>query len=527
MTGWGIRSPGGKYLCFWSDGMTRSSALHFVLSALIAVSASIFPSTIFAGQFDCIGINQLRELDPNLTGSDTTVAVVSRSITYLNGKPQNDYQPDLAHHSFAAGNFALHNDAEIPTEISAHSTAICSILFGKDPNIIDDRGIVSDANAEVFEFWYFLKQYVFTNTAAPADVISISIGTVFEDWWTRGIEALIEQYGLIVVAGIGNGRDAYDPPLYPAASSNVIAVGVVSESLPIDTNDSDIIYFAQPQYSTFGPTEDSRCKPDLVAPGNYLIANTNDPNGYELSGTYSSFATPVVAGTAALLRQAAKADPNLTALLSPQGGNCAVKAILMNSAKKLPRWHKGAITKDDDHQVPLDMAQGAGMLDSFSAYENLTAGRQSPGLVDIIGWDVNTITAQSDSEKSYQFRVDEPNEKVVTITATWNRRYQNSYPFDALPDDDIDIRLELWAFGSDGNGVLIDYSDSMYDNVEHIYCNTDPNYYNYEIVITTGSQISPDNSIEHPYGLAWTVTDAIHDLNYDNKAEFSGDSDDH
>jgi hypothetical protein len=465
---------------------------------------------------DSIGINLLRQQEPNLTGRDTTVALVCRSITYIDGRPQNDYKPDPAHNCFANTNFTLYNDTELPAGISEHSTAICSLLFGKDsdadeqsPTNFSYEGLVCDANAQVIEFWHFLKGQVFNNTRPEADIISASIGSVFEDWWTRGIEALAEQYGTVIVAGIGNGSDAYDLPLYPAAGSNVIAVGVV-KTIPQDraVQSGNRFSWAHPDKSSCGPTEDNRCKPDIVAPGDFLVAAASEPNQYRHSGSYSSFATPVVAGTAAILVQKAKTDVDLKDVLANNGGNCVIKAILMNTAAKLPYWHKGRLSRDDDHEVPLDFMHGAGVLDAFGAYNTLAASRHQPGEVPVEGWDLGTLQEEKTAENSYQFEISEPNNKMITITAVWNRHYHKQYPFNPIPEKDADIRLELWAYDKDGQqeDVLLDYSDSKTDNVEHIHCTADANYTEYEIVVSFADGTNPDAGLVEDYGLAWRAT---------------------
>lgn len=504
--------------CRYRTGFCVSSI--FLLLAAVAAAVPVQPEG-----FDCTGINLLRQQEPNLTGQGTTVALVCRSITYIDGRPQNDYRPDLTHHCFAGMNFALYNDPELPADISEHSTAICSILFGKDSDVhgqstLDYQGLTYDANAQVFEFWYFLKNQVFNNVEPQADVISVSIGSVFDDWWTRGIEAMAEQYGTVVVAGIGNGSDAYDLPLYPAAGSNIIAVGVVQAKTAGGFSP------AQPENSTCGPTEDNRCKPDIVAPGNYLVATANEPNQYRQSGNYSSFATPVVAGTAALLIQKAKADDSLEDVLTDNSWNCVIKAILMNTAAKLPYWHKGKLSKDDDHEAPLDFMHGAGVLDAFGAYNTLAAGRYQPGEVPVEGWDLGTLQQEQANENRYRFVIDEPNDKRITITVAWNRHYQKQYPFNPVPEENADIQLELWAYDKDGQreDILLDYSDSKTDNVEHIYFTANANYSDYEIIVSFADETGSQSKQAEKYGIAWRVTEAnpqngtaSQDLNGDGK----------
>lgn len=500
--------------------------LIFLLFLLLTATAAAI--IVQPEGFDSIGINLLRQHEPNLTGQDTTIALVCRSITYLDGQPQNDYMPDLAHNCFAESNLDLYDDTEIPADISEHSTAICSILFGKDSVQLTEpfeyQGLTCDANAQVFEFWYFLKNQVFNNTRPQADVISVSVGSVFDEWWTRGIESIAEQYGTVVVAGIGNGSGSYDLPLYPAAGSNVIAVGVVGCEL---TQPEKSFSWVRPENSTCGPTEDNRCKPDIVAPGNYLVAAVNEPNLYHLSGNYSSFATPAVAGTAALLIQKAKTDANIAEAVTDQGGNCIFKAILMNTASKLPYWHKGKLSKDDDHETPLDFMHGSGVLDAFAAYNNLSAGRYQSGEVPTEGWDLGRLTRGQTPENRYQFTIDDPNNKQITITAVWNRHYQRQYPFEPVDENDADIQIELWAYDKTGvlEDILLDYSDSKTDNVEHIYTSANAGYTDYEIIVSFADDNAP-NSLTECYGLAWRVTESNqkqdkqwYDLNRDEQLD--------
>jgi len=470
---------------------------------------------------NCVGAYGLRRIVPSLTGAGVKFAVVSRSITYVDGEPQNDYRPSLEHACFADRQFVFHDAAEPAPDTSPHSTAICSILLGEDPNAFNERvgrffyqGAAPQSTADVYEFWHFLINNVFTNLPPEADVVTASIGSPFEDWWTRGIQSMAEQHGLIVVAGIGNGSDAHDTVLYPGAGANVIGVGVVNS---VNTNDPAVklarFSLAYPGRSSFGPTADGRCKPDIVAPGNCLAADANEPNRYEPTGNWSSFSTPVVAGTIGLLVQKAKEDPDLSAALSPDGGNCVMKAILLNSATKLPFWHKGRLKTDDDHLAPLDYIQGAGMVNAVGAYEQMVSGQYEPNNVPAVGWDLNHLQESENTQNIYKITLAEPTDKVITATVVWNKHYNNVYPFEPIPEKDANLRLELWAVDPNdpNSNFLLDYSDSTSDNVEHIYCAADANYTDYEIVVRYSDTTELDQPRAflrkqergHLYGLAW------------------------
>jgi len=466
---------------------------------------------------DSSGIYTLKRFDPSLTASGVKFAIVCRSITYIDGEPQNDYKPNINHNCFAKKRLIFHDDGELPAGISPHSTATCSILLGEDPNAFNPelgqfyfQAVAPQATADVYEFWQFLSDNVFGQVPPDANIVTAGVGSQFEDWWTRGIESLAEHYGLIVVAGIGNGLDARDPILYPAASANVIGVGVV-DSVNTDKLATALTHFAlaYPEHSSFGPTEDGRCKPDIVAAGNLLTADSNNPNRYEASGNWSSFSTPVVAGTIGLLVQKAKEDPNLALAVSPDGGNCVIKAILLNSATKLPYWHKGRIGIEDDHYVPMDYIQGAGMLNAWQAYRNLIAGPGKPNDAASEGWDLNNLEKEQTIGNSYKINLTEPNNKMITATLAWNRHYKSVYPFEPIPDRDNNLLLELWAvdINDPNNDYLLDYSDSNVDNIEHIYHMADANYTNYEIVVSYSGLKEPNQiHSDESYALAWNVS---------------------
>jgi hypothetical protein len=468
------------------------------------------------------GIYQLRQIDPNLTGAGVKFALVCRSITYLDGEPQNDYQPAADHNCFKEAQFVFHDQNNLPAGFSAHSTAVCSILFGRDPNAYDEQlgrfvyeGAAPDARADVYEFWHFLVNNVFPASAPDANVLTADIGYQFEDWWTRGIEAMAQQYGLTAVIGIGNGSNVSDPPLYPGAGSNVIGVGVVKS---INTTDeaTGLSRFAlvYPEYSSKGPTSDGRSKPDIVAPGNCLAAVAGEPNLYSPTGTWSSFATPIVAGAAGLLVQQASADPNLQLAVARDGGNCVIKTILLNSATKLPYWHKGLLTKDDDRDVPLDYLQGAGMVNAVAAHNQLSAGRHLPGDCPTAGWDLNKLNrdeapvGDETPANIYKISVTEPANKMITATVVWNKYFTSAYPFEHDAQKDADLRLEFWAVDANnpGRDYLIDYSDSRTDNVEHIYWPADANFTNYQIIVAYNDDHNVSQpQVSPPYALAWNV----------------------
>jgi len=500
-----------------------------------SVAAGATESASLANQPQALnwaGIYSLRQIDPNLTGAGVRMGVICRSLTYVNGNPQNDYQPNLKHACFHNSQLQLHDGRTPSPRESPHSTAVCSILFGDDPTGVTPhldpfsyQGVVPAAEGHVYELWYFLTQYVHPRHMPKVDVATASFGQPLEEWWTCGIEALIEHDGLVFVASIGNGSNASEPPFYPGAGANSIGVGVVSS---VNTGDvaTKLSHFglAYPQESSAGPTDDGRCKPDVIAPGNCLVAASDSNEAYAIAGNWSSFSTPVAAGVVGLLVQAAKQDENLQLAVSPKGGNCVLKAIVMSSATKLPYWHKGRLSTGDDHEVPLDYVQGAGVINAAQAYRLLTAGRGKPGDVSKAGWDLNQLEPQQTLRQAYRVTVNEPANKVLTATLAWNRHYCDQYPFEHLFDKDNDLRLEVWAVNpaDPSKDILLDYSDSKVDNVEHVWFDTLPEYAQYKIVVSYSSLSGQTPTAGEPYALAWSVEENSRDENilwYDLNAD--------
>src|SRR5262245_37860336 len=198
-------------------------------------------------------------------------------------------------------------------------------------------------------------------------VINLSVASgVFESYWKDPLTLAAKRAadaGIIVVAAAGNlgldanGRAQWGAVTSPGNAPWVLTVGASSHQGTVKRSDDIIANF-----SSHGPTWlDFAAKPDIVAPG-VGIESLSDPRSelygtfraYLLNGTVlvgykpylslsgTSMATPVVAGTVALMLEA---NPNLT----PN----AVKAILQFTA--------------ESHANENVLSQGGGFLNAKGA----------------------------------------------------------------------------------------------------------------------------------------------------------------
>ena len=155
---------------------------------------------------------------------------------------------------------------------------------------------------------------------------------------------------------------AYDYPSNPIASDSMA------------NNPDGMVAF-----SSRGPTSDGRIKPDVVAPGSYILSTRSrdtsdegwepsaDPLYFFMGGT--SMATPLVAGCAAVVREYLAAIHQL-----PTPSAALVKAMLINGAQDIPGQYvpseTGGIPNNSEGFGRVDMA--ATLNDSLQLLDEAT-----------------------------------------------------------------------------------------------------------------------------------------------------------
>jgi hypothetical protein len=458
------------------------------VSAMGAESALLQPVCL-----EPIGVRELAEAQPELSGAAVRVGLIELSQEGASAQRGQAFVPNLHHYSLEGVNLRglfYYQNPHRPAQYSAHASMIAGILVGDDAQANYQEmgsfrylGIVPQAELGVYETNWFIYKCILSPSPEPVedDVLTISWGTTARDAitmaWQRGIDTLPERYGCVIVAGCGNGREKSSTINKPSWGYNVISVGTARNM----GNFADCLRYVGPpvqKYSSFGPTDDGRAKPDVLAAGLYLGPDALTNDGYwraEKEIGYSSFAAPQIAGIAALLMDAARQNQLL-------GGDDprVIKALILNGANKLVGWHKGYCDPNDDDYYPLDLRQGAGLAHVGNSLGQLRAGRYDLNVVgdpnsarSNTGWDLAEIGTDPNSlRKIYVLGKPLQAGDDFKATLTWYRRYQPRGIFNPLPLEKL--ILELWAIDEQGRLVSrLDYSASERDNLQHIYYHSD------------------------------------------------------
>jgi serine protease AprX len=314
-----------------------------------------------------------------LTGSGVTVAVIDSGM-FEDGGTSGRIKTTR---DFIGGNSNPGHSAT-PLDQYGHGTHVAGLIGGDQTEaegvapgakyvslrVLDSNGSGSTSNVIKAIQWA-----VNNRVAQGIDVINLSLGhPVFEpaanDPLVQAVEAA-SRAGIVVVVSAGNvgmnpssGQIGYGGITSPGNAPSAITVGS-SRTMGTTRRTDDLVS----DFSSRGPTwYDAFAKPDVVAPGQHLLAPANTAQTLysqrsgsrgpsyggraylHLSGT--SMATGVVSGTVALMIEKAK----LTFGVKPSAN--AIKAMLQRSAFPL--------TNASGQRYDV-LTQGAGALNAFGA----------------------------------------------------------------------------------------------------------------------------------------------------------------
>jgi hypothetical protein len=355
------------------------------------------------------------------------------------------------------------------------------------------------------------------------------------------IDALVAETGKTVCVSAGNSGPGADTVGSPALGFNVISVGSLGPdtgATPFNTvsnfssvGPNDVFIPTSPDGSTGTTIPGARASVDIVAPGEgFVVAyyggatgsmsgETSDPTGgagdyYALGASGTSFASPVVAGGAALVVDVGKQlyyfDPKAI-------DGRVVKAVLMNSADKIPGWNNGQTLVNGviTTTQALDYNSGAGALDLNQAFTQYTGGEAdilgepTSATVLPIGWLYAHATVGGPPNK---YVIAGPQTAGSTLTATldwYATEHLDTTTLTATYGSLDELDLQVWS--TDATGLpqtLIAQSIAQDNTVQHLYFQlpTDGDYL-LEVVDDGATwNLDPAPTTGDDFGLAWNIT---------------------
>lgn len=466
----------------WANRTRRMlfTPMKFIWSPAVrlATALALSVSTHAASVLDTNGVTLLRAMTTNLDGAGIRLAQPEGSSDtntldfQINPADGNVAQPA----SLFTFESSLGTATNYPNSVgvfSGHATQVASYLFGRNFGVATNLSHVDNYDAD-----YFINTFIFTNSPPNPGVQIVNQSFIFgtlpvpeQQAIDSAYDDVATAYNILFVSGAGNSGAISAP----ATCYNGLGVAAFGGA------------------SSVGPTPDNgRCKPDLTAPADY-----------------TSFSTPQVAGAAALLWQAGRrgdggSDTNAATDIR------TLKALLLNGAVKPANWTNAPST-------PLDLRHGAGVLNVFNSWKQLTGGKHTNitsttvptgdahpptgtlGTVSALsGWDSATLSSSlfNDRNNHYYFNVTNGSSDAAhTLTATlvWNRQQNQS----AIND------LDLYLYDTASSNLVAE-STSFVNNVEHLYVPAlPPGRYDLQVWKAGGNMANGRISSSETYALAW------------------------
>jgi hypothetical protein len=236
--------------------------------------------------------------------------------------------------------------------------------FGKYTHDARDLDRVLQENPRVLSVWAAGndRNDIFGNKHGTNEYVSyLSTDPGNVSGWSQPGWYLVPSSGATLAPDVdGDGELGYDTLAAVQNAKNSLVVGAVNSIVSDPYTDGEVQVTG---FSSYGPTDDGRVKPDVVGDGELLTTTDSDSNDDYATESGTSYAAPNVAGTALLLTEHYQ---NVFASLPTAA---TTKGLLIHTA-----YDKG--------DAGPDYAYGWGLVDGKAAADFLTAaGGATPTVV--------------------------------------------------------------------------------------------------------------------------------------------------
>lgn len=370
----------------------------------------IYPSyvTSFTKNLSAGNLAHVDEIKPNgISGYNLTGLGVK--IGLWEGDKIWDLHPDLTGRIFFKDFFVTYSE---------HATHVAGTIIGRGLANPDAEGMATNAqiynynwNNDTFEManiskeiaasnhsyvvargWYFdgnnYHWYGNTEIAQDEDYLFGKYDNLCAEW-----DEVVYNTNLPIIVAAGNDRNDYAPPpgtphshngegvFYDAhfddgymeggydtipqrsCAKNIISVGAVDNT----SKSSKSINFIMTNFSSWGPTDDGRIKPDIVAKGTEILSCNSIPDNEYITKSGTSMSAAVVSGTVALLSEQYKK------LFKTNPSASLLKGLLIHTA-----------TSANDNNAP-DYSYGWGLMNARAAADFLYASKTALNPIIIEG----------------------------------------------------------------------------------------------------------------------------------------------
>lgn len=472
----------------------KHAGYRWIVASVAAVALGAWASAASAAYRSNVGYDELQ----SYLGAGNVPTAADIQVMQVEAQPKGSvhYMPNYGTGELAGKFFTNVSNSSNGTTV--HATTVATNLDGNNTSIAPGIGTLSTTPILNYEANDYINNFLVNGGAAP---LTTTARVANQSWigdagnandnaaLLARLDYTVVQDDLIQVVGLPNTPTGNDPPqnlpLWKDAY-NAITVGVTSGNHLPTTVAVDSLYTA------------SRVAPTLVAPE-----------------SATSYATPIVSASAALLLDAAKTHTdwstgtytNRTRTITDGESSEVIKAVLMAGADRSADNVSGADLTDYtvDTDNGLDHRYGAGQVNIYNSYRILEGTEQhsaedgNASDITDFGWDRDDHfggDSGSNTTGTYDFIAAGPGSIIASLVWNLNVGDTEAGPAFVLGAAFYDLNLSLIDTTTN---TTVASSLSNINNTENIWYDGLIAGDSYQLLVTANGTFDWD------YGLAWRI----------------------